>query len=106
MRGQEIMAVAVIRPNEGEEEECLAMMKRLYEVLRRKNYSRDVLYRDPGDGRWINVRYWKSEEAREQAHEDPEVHRLWQRLGQLCTVEKVRERVEEVDIRSAAAGHE
>ena len=101
MRENEFIAIAILKPFDGRERECLEIVRELYSTLRQKNYSRDILYHDPSDGRWINVRHWMSELAREQAHEDPDIHRLWQRLGQVCTVEKVRERLEEVDLDSA-----
>ncbi|HVZ61837.1 MAG TPA: hypothetical protein VG892_13710 [Terriglobales bacterium] len=92
----EILAIAVILPNEGQEKECLATIRELYSLLERNRYSRDRLLRDVHDGRWIGVRYWASEKARKEAQEDPEVQRIWERLGRLCTVEKVREQLEEI----------
>ena len=80
----------------------MAAIRELYALLGRKNYSRDRLYRDAKDNRLIGVRVWTSELARNQAHEDPEVHRIWARLGRLCTVEQVWEQLEEVDLRHAA----
>ena len=46
---------------------------------------------------YVNLRYWTSEEARAQAHEDPEVHRFWARLGLLMNMLKVYERLERVN---------
>ena len=34
---------------------------------------------------------------REEAHEDPEVHRLWQRLANISKVEAVSEKLEAID---------
>jgi len=94
----EILAIAVFLPNEGRESECLETLKELYFLMERNQYSRDLLLKDVNDGRWISVRFWASENARRQAQEDPEVQRIWERLGHLCVVEKVRERLEEIDI--------
>ncbi len=99
----EVLSIAFVRPEEGKEEECLAVLWDLYRVLQRKNYSRDVLYRDKNDPRLlVNLRYWKSPAARDQAHEDPEVHRHWSRLGQLCRVELVREELESISVSGIA----
>lgn len=101
---QELLSIAFVRPEEGKEEECLTVLWELYRVLHRKNYSRDVLYRDKNDPQLlVNLRYWQSPGAREQAHEDPEVHRHWSRLGQLCRVELVREELESISLTGIVA---
>jgi quinol monooxygenase YgiN len=94
----EILSIAYIRPEEGKDEETLKLLSELYGLMRRKGYSRDLLYRDLKDrGRFVHLRYWASEETREEAHEDPEVHRLWQRLGNISKVEAVQEKLEAID---------
>lgn len=95
---QEIFAIAVVRPHEGDEREVLNVLHELYEVMNAKGYSRNVLYRDvKHESRLINLRYWSSEDARARALEDPDVHRCWQRLGQLATVDQVFEELQEVE---------
>lgn len=94
----EILSIAYIRPEEGKDEETLEVLSELYGLMHRKGYSRDLLYRDMKDkARFVNLRYWASEEMREEAHEDPEVHRLWQRLGNISKVEAVLEKLEAID---------
>ena len=98
---QEIFAIAVVKPEEGHEDEVVRILHELYEVMTRKNYSRNILYRDEKDpSRLLNLRYWTSEEARAEAQEDPEVHRHWARLGQVAKVEYVMERLQEVPMGS------
>jgi quinol monooxygenase YgiN len=92
----EILSIAYIRPEEGKEKETLEILSELYDTLRRKGYSRDLLYRDP-QGRLVNLRYWQSEELRDEAHEDPEMHRLWQRLADVSKWEVAAEKLEAVD---------
>lgn len=100
----EILAMATFVAHEGKEEELLAIVRDFYGMLRRKDYSRDVLYRDgKNPRRFIHLRYWKSEQTRASAHEDPDVHRFWQRMGTICTMESVTERMEEVDWTAAVA---
>ncbi len=100
----EIMAIAIFVAHEGKEQDILATVREFYGMLQRKGYSRDVLYRDRKNARrFIHLRYWKSEEARAEAHEDPDVHRFWQRMGLLCTMESVTERLDEVDWAATAA---
>lgn len=94
----EILSIAYIRPDEGKDEETLQVLEELYGLMGRKGYSRNLLYRDVKDkGRLVNLRYWASEEARDEAHEDPEVHRLWQRLGGISKVEAVVEKLEAIE---------
>lgn len=94
----ELVSIAYVRPAEGKEQQTLDILADLYALLRKKNYSRDLLYRDAKEhGRLINLRYWRSEEARQEAHEDPEVHRLWQSLSEVSTVEGVIEKLELVE---------
>ncbi len=93
----EIMALAVVEAFDGKEEECLQFLHEFYAVLRHKQYSRDLLYRDLKDRRrFINIRYWRSAETRAEAHEDPDVHNFWQRLSKISTVTLVFERLEDV----------
>lgn len=94
---EEILALAIFEAHDEKQEEMFALLSEAYAMLRRKGYSRDLLYRDAKNPRRaINLRYWKSAEARAQALEDPDVHRFWARLGQMATMQVVFERMEEV----------
>ena len=94
----EIFAIAVVRPEEGHEQEVLSVLRDLYVVMTEKGYSRNILYRDVKQtDRLVNLRYWSSQEARSRAQEDPDVHRCWLRLGQVATVEQVFEDLKEVE---------
>ncbi len=94
----EIVSLAYIRIGEGKEEETLQTLAELYTLMARKGYSRDLLYRDAKNAsRLVHLRYWKSETARQEAQEDPEVHRLWRRLAETSTVESVIEQLEEIE---------
>ncbi len=100
---QEIFAIAVVRPEEGHEDEVLSVLRDLYAVMTKKNYSRNILYRDAKEpGKLINLRYWTSEEARSRAQEDPDVHRCWARLGQVARVEQVMEHLEEIALETGS----
>lgn len=93
----EILALAVVEAFEDKSEQCLALLREFYAALRAKGYSRDLLYRDARNPqRFVNLRYWRSEEARDEAHEDPDVHRFWVRLAELSQVTTVFERLEPV----------
>jgi quinol monooxygenase YgiN len=93
----EILAIAVVRPFEDREKDVLSLLREFYAMLSRKGYCRDELYQSSKDpSRLINLRYWKSDESRREASEDPDVHRYWHRLSEMSEVEKVYEQLHEV----------
>jgi quinol monooxygenase YgiN len=93
---QEILSVAIFQPLPGHEEASLTTVRALIAALAAGEYSRDLLYRDAKSGdEYILLRYWKSEEARRAALEDPEVLRCWAKLAQEIRTVKVYETLEE-----------
>lgn len=77
------------------EAQSLATMGELGSIVASKGYGRDLIYRSP-DSNYVLLRYWNSEEARENAYEDPEMLRCWARLGNEIEILKVYEKLEEV----------
>jgi hypothetical protein len=94
---QEILSVAIYEPLPGQEAESLVTMRDLLAALSAGGYSRDVLYRD-GKSQYVLLRYWRSEEARRSAQEDPEVQRCWAKLAHEIRIVKVYETLEEVGL--------
>lgn len=72
-------------------------MRSLRTALSNGGYSRDRIYRD-GNKQYVVVRYWKSEEARRAALEDPEVLRALAKLAQEIEIVKIHERLDEVEL--------
>jgi heme-degrading monooxygenase HmoA len=95
----EILSVAVFTPLAGQEIEALATVRELSSVLAEEGYSRDVLYRGP-EGEYVLVRFWKSDEARRAALEDPEAQRQWAKLAHQIRILKVHESLEEVPLQT------
>ena len=94
---EEIVSVAIIEALPGKEDELIAMLRELYLMMRAKGYSRDVLRRDASrPGRFVHTRFWKSEEMRAEAQHDPEVHRYWLRLPELCDIPTIYESLEKL----------
>jgi hypothetical protein len=94
---KEILSVAVFVPLEEQEQQALATVRELSGVLRDCGYSRDILYRGR-EGEYVLVRYWKSDESRRAALEDPEAQRRWARLAHEIRILKVYESLEEVEL--------
>jgi len=97
---REILAVAIWQPLPDMEAASLATLRELIAILSAKGYSRDLLYRDR-ESHYVLLRYWKSEESRRSAQEDPEVQRCWAKLGNEIQILKVYERLEYVPLDKA-----
>lgn len=94
---KEILALAVLEPFPGKEDELVEMLRELYAMLFRKGYSRDSLFRDPRrPGSLVHFRHWTSSAARDEAQQDPEVHKYWLRLPELCKLTTVHEELETI----------
>ena len=93
----EILAMAILEALPGREQELLATLRELYTMMNAKGYCRDALHRDPEQpDRFLHLRYWTSAEMRADAQADPEVHRHWLKLPELCTIPTVYESLEKV----------
>jgi hypothetical protein len=92
----EVLSVAIYEPLPGHEEESLVTMRDLFAALAAGGFSRDKLYRD-SKSQYVLLRYWKSEEARRAAQEDPNVLRCWAKLGNEIRIIKVYEQLEELE---------
>lgn len=92
--------MAIWDPVPGMEEASLATLRELSSIVESKGYGRDLLYRDR-ESHYVLLRYWKSEEARQSALEDPELQRRWARLGNEIQIVKVYETLTEVPVDGA-----
>lgn len=90
------ISIAIFEILEDQEEEALSALRELLQVLAAKQYSRDSLHRNAKEPRhYVLLRYWRSEEARRSAHEDPEVQKFWARLGHLIRIVSIYETLDE-----------
>jgi hypothetical protein len=94
---QEILSVAIWEPIPEHEAAALETFHELTSIVARKGYGRDLLYRDR-EQHYVFLRYWKSEEARRTAQEDPEMLRCWAKLGNEIQIVKVYETLSEVPL--------
>ena len=92
---QEILSVAIWEPVPDHEPAALETFQELTSIVARKGFGRDFLYRD-GEHHYVFLRYWKSEEARRAALEDPEMLRCWAKLSNEVQIVKVYETLSEV----------
>ena len=94
---QEILSVAVWKPIPETEAASLVTFRELASIVTAKGYGRDLLYRDR-ESHYVFLRYWKSEEARQAALEDPDMLRCWARLGNEIQIIKVYETLTDVPV--------
>jgi hypothetical protein len=94
---EEILSVALWEPNPQMEATALATFHELTSIVAGKGYGRDFLYRDR-DQHYVFLRYWKSEEARRIAQEDPDMLRCWAKLGNEIQIVKVYETLTKVQV--------
>jgi hypothetical protein len=92
---QEILTVAIWEPVPEMEASALKTFQELMSIVAAKGYGRDLLFRDR-ESHYVFLRYWKSEEARQSALEDPDMQRCWARLGNEVQIVKVYETLSEI----------
>ena len=97
---QEILSVAIWEPIPEHEAAALETFHELRSIVAKKSYGRDLLYRDR-EQHYVFFRYWKSEEARRTALEDPDMLRCWAKLGNEITIVKVYETLSAVPMEPA-----
>lgn len=89
--------MAILKPHEGKDQEMVAFLREFYSMMYAKQYSRDTLFRDiRRPGVFVHFRVWLSDEAREAAIQDPDVHRYWMTLPEYGTVSETHEELQPV----------
>ncbi len=92
-----IRSMAILDAHSGQEEAVVALLKDFYTAIHGKGYSQDILYCDAKTPtRFVHLRIWSSEHARAEAQQDPEVHRYWVNLSEICTITTIYEELQPV----------
>ena len=81
-----VMVIACYRPKPGKDEALLALMKTHLPVLRAEGLVDDgpSLCGRAKDGTIIEVFCWRSQDAIDAAHENPQVKAMWDKFGEAC----------------------
>ena len=107
INSEHIRSMAILDAHPGREDDVIALLKDFYASIHRKGYSRDILYVDKkSQSRFVHLRIWNSDEARAEAQQDPEVHRYWVRLAEICTISTIYEELDPVFSTYEASEHE
>lgn len=81
------IVIAMYRPNEGKDEELKTLIAEHVPTLRRLGLITDrppILCRS-ADGTYLEIFEWTSNDAARQAHEHPEVIKVWEPMGEIAT---------------------
>jgi hypothetical protein len=98
---EEILSVAVWTPIPEMEAASRITIREITSIVTNKGYGHDLLYRDR-ESHYVLLRYWKSEDARRSALEDPDLLRCWARLGNEIQIVKVYETLTEAPLATAS----
>jgi hypothetical protein len=98
---EEILSVAVWTPIPEMEAASRITIREITSIVTNKGYGRDLLYCDR-ESHYVLLRYWKSEDARRSALEDPDLLRCWARLGNEIQIVKVYETLTEASLTTAS----
>ena len=97
----EVLSMAVFRAQPGHEAECLSLTLELAALLSSKGLAQDTLWQqDSGTGGedYVLLRRWVSDQTRLLAHDDPDVHRIWARMGLIMETIRVYERLGGIEV--------
>ncbi|PSH04245.1 MAG: hypothetical protein CXZ00_07730 [Acidobacteria bacterium] len=89
--------MAIMKPHPGKRPDLIAFLREFYTMMCTKQYSRDLLLQDlkhPDD--LVHIRYWLSDEARDAAMNDPDVHHYWKDLGAFGNITTIYEELEPI----------
>ncbi|HRI86468.1 MAG TPA: hypothetical protein PK536_13580 [Ignavibacteria bacterium] len=84
-----IIVIACFKPKEGKDNELLEVIKDHMPVLKKEGLitERDSVVMRSTNGCILEVFEWKSKEAIDHAHENPNVLELWKRFESTCSYE-------------------
>jgi hypothetical protein len=92
-----IRSMAILKPHEGKEQEMFAFLREFYTMMYTKQYSRDTLFSDrKHPGIYVHSRIWLSDEARDSAMQDPDVHHYWITLAEYGAITTIYEELEPI----------
>ena len=90
---------AIYKPHKNKENELKELISKHVPILKSNNLitDRKPILVQSNNGIYIEIFEWKSNDAVEEAHENPEVKKLWDEMEKVCdftnleSIEEVRE---------------
>ena len=81
-----VIVIVAYRPKPRKERELLELVRNRVPTLRKENLATDrqlIIMRAP-DGTIVEVSEWKSQEAIDAAHKNPNVLAMWDKFFKIC----------------------
>lgn len=87
----ELITMALYQPHEGKEEQLSEVLKKHIKTLEAENLitSREPIRARAGDGTVIEIFEWKSEQAKDAAHESPAVMKVWNDIMEIADIKSL-----------------
>ena len=81
-----VIVIVAYRPKPGKERELLKLVQNRVPTLRKEELvtDREAIIMRARDGTIIEVSEWKSQEAIEAAHKNPNVLAMWEKFFAIC----------------------
>lgn len=87
----ELITMALYQPHEGKEEQLNEVLKNHIKTLEAENLitSREPIRAQAADGTVIEIFEWKSEKAKDAAHESPVVMKVWNDIMEIAEIKSL-----------------
>ena len=88
---------AIYKPHENNEHELKELISKHVPILKTNNLitDRESILAQSNNGNYIEIFEWKSNDAIEEAHKNPEIQKLWDEMEKVCDFTNL-ESIEEV----------
>ena len=80
------IVIAIYKPHENKEHELKELILKHMPILKTHNLitDRNPILAQSNNGNYIEIFEWKSNDAIEEAHKNPEVQTLWDEMEKVC----------------------
>ena len=77
---------AIYKPHENKEDELKELISKHVPILKTHNLitDRESILVQSNNGNYIEIFEWKSNDAIEEAHKNPEIQKLWDEMEKVC----------------------
>ena len=77
---------AIYKPHENKEHELKELISKHVPILKTHNLitDRESILVQSNNGNYIEIFEWKSNDAIEEAHKNPEIQKLWDEMEKVC----------------------
>jgi quinol monooxygenase YgiN len=86
-----LITMALYQPNTGKEEQLNSVLKNHIKTLEAEDLitSREPIRAQAADGTVIEIFEWKSDQAKDAAHESPAVMKIWNEIMEITEIKSL-----------------